>query len=105
MPSHHFFIGVRGRQRMLPRYGVIMTTVSNNCIAEHLHEFAACLEYLPNGLRTSRVVISGMDPMLVNGGSGAHYAERIEQMHPVSIFRQANSGCGAVDAGPGNSDF
>jgi len=79
--------------------------VSNDCRFERLNELGARFERFPYGFRASRIMIAGVNAILIDGRGSAHDAERIEKVNAVTLFYQANGrGC-AVDSRSGNGDF
>ena len=68
-------------------------------------EFGARFERFLNGFRAAGIVVAGVDAKLVDGGSGAQNAERIEKLDAMAAFGEADGDGGAVDSRAADRDF
>src|SRR5215470_4053490 len=91
MLLHHSFIRI-GRRTGIPlRNGVVMPAVANDCRFERADELCASLQSFLDRFRAARVMIARVDAILIDRGSGAQDAERIEQADRLALLGQPNS--------------
>jgi hypothetical protein len=75
-----------------------MAAIANDGGSESLRKFSARLRYFVDRLRAAGIVVAGMNAVLVDPGSCAQNAQRVEEMYLVSLFGQADGSSCAIDA-------
>src|SRR5580704_1070348 len=82
-----------------------MMAVMNDRGRVGLRELRACLQCFFDRFRTARVVISGMNAVLIDGRCRLQDSERVEKMYVVSALGEAGCDRRTVDPSAGDSDF
>ena len=90
---------------MFVRNRIVVPAVADNGASECLRKFRARLGYFSDGLGASRIMIAGMNAVLIDRRSRAQDAERVEEMDLMTIFSQPDGSRRAVDAGSRYSDL
>ena len=81
-----------------------MLAVSDDGRFEGLDELSASFHRFPDGFRAARIMVAGMNAILIDGRCGAHNAERIEEMNVMALFGKPDCRRRAVNSCSRNSN-
>src|SRR6185437_488219 len=103
--GHYFLEQIRRRPRAFMRNCVVMAAVSHDSGGERGGELSASFERLSDGLRTSRIVIPGVNAKLIDCGCAAQDTQRVEEPHVVALLREPNRYRRSVNSRAGDRNF
>ncbi len=104
MLAHHVFVEIRRSKRVLFGDCVIVAAVANDRAGKFAREFGASFGDFVYRFSAARIVVAGVDAILVDCGSGTQNSDRVEQFDDVTGFGEANGSRCAVNACSGYRD-
>ena len=81
-----------------------MLAVADDGRFEGLDELRAGFHRFPDGFRAARIMVAGMNAILIDGRRTAHDAEGIEEVNVVAVFGKPDRRRRAVDTCSHNSN-